>query len=120
MILGVFLSERTKESTPMALDQSVCTELLEAFKTSDGVDLIRDAVRYVFQELIESEATAQIGAERYERSEGRVTERNGHRVRLVSTKAGDVELAIPKLRKGSFFPAILEPAGVSTRPSMPS
>jgi len=84
----------------MALDQSVCTELLEAFKTSDGVDLIRDAVRYVFQELIESEATAQIGAERYERSEGRVTERNGHRVRLVSTKAGDVELAIPKLRKG--------------------
>ena len=64
----------------MALDQSVCTELLEAFKTSDGVDLIRDAVRYVFQELIESEATAQIGAERYERSEGRVTERNGHRM----------------------------------------
>jgi putative transposase len=38
-----------------------------------------------------------------------VTERNGHRVRLVSTKAGDVELAIPKLRKGSFFPSILEP-----------
>ena len=73
------------------------------------MDLIRDAVRYVFQELIESEASAQIGAERYERSEGRVTERNGHRVRLVSTKAGDVELAIPKLRKGSFFPSILEP-----------
>ena len=109
MILGVFLAERTKESTPMALDQSVCTELLEAFKTSDGVDLIRDAVRYVFQELIESEATAVIGAGRYERTEGRVTERNGHRVRLVSTKAGDVELAIPKLRKGSFFPSILEP-----------
>ena len=43
MILGVFLAERTKESTPMALDQSVCTELLEAFKASDGVDLIRDA-----------------------------------------------------------------------------
>ena len=109
MILGVFLAELTKESTPMALDQSVCTELLEAFKSSDGVDLIRDAVRYVFQELIESEATSAIGAERYERSEGRVTERNGHRVRLVSTKAGDVELAIPKLRKGSFFPSILEP-----------
>ncbi len=93
----------------MALDQSVCTELLEAFKTSDGVDLIRDAVRYVFQELIESEATGVIGAGPYERTEGRVTERNGHRVRLVSTKAGDVELAIPKLRKGSFFPSILEP-----------
>jgi putative transposase len=109
VILGVFLSERTKESTPMALDQSVCAELLEAFKSSDGVDLIRDAVRYVFQELIESEATTRIGAGPYERSEARVTERNGHRVRLVSTKAGDVELAIPKLRKGSFFPSILEP-----------
>ena len=93
----------------MALDQSVCTELLEAFKSSDGVDLIRGAVRYVFQELIESEATAAIGAGPYERSEGRVTERNGHRVRLVSTKAGDMELAIPKLRKGSFFPSILKP-----------
>ena len=93
----------------MALDQSVCTELLEAFKSTDGVDLIRDAVRYVFQELIEAEATSAIGADRYERNEGRVTERNGHRVRLVSTKAGDVELAIPKLRKGSFFPSILEP-----------
>ena len=38
MILGVFLAELTKESTPMALDQSVCTELLEAFKSTDGVD----------------------------------------------------------------------------------
>ena len=83
----------------MALD---CAELLEAFKATDGVDLIRNAVRNVFQELIQSEATAQIGAERYELSESRVTERNGHLIRLVSTKAGDVELAIPKLRKGSF------------------
>ena len=103
----------------MALDQSVCAELLEAFKTSDGVDLIRDAVRYGLQELIEAEATSVIGAGPYERSDDRVTERNGHRVRLVSTKAGDVELAIPKLRKGSFFPSILEPRRRSTRPFTP-
>ncbi len=50
-----------------------------------------------------------IGAERYERSEDRVTERNGTRPKLLSAKAGDVELRIPKLRKGSFFPSILEP-----------
>jgi putative transposase len=50
-----------------------------------------------------------IGARRYERSETRQNERNGHRPRLLSTKAGDVELHIPKLRHGSFFPAVLEP-----------
>ena len=50
-----------------------------------------------------------IGAGRYERSETRTTHRNGVRTRTLSTKAGDVELAIPKLRKGSFLPSLLEP-----------
>src|SRR4029453_15043099 len=61
------------------------------------------------QELIETEATQQIGAGRYERAETRVTDRNGSRARLVASQACDVRLRIPKLRKGSFFPAILEP-----------
>jgi len=55
----------------------------------------------VCQELIEVELSAQIGADRYERTGSRVNERNGHRPRVLSTKAGDVELAIPKLRKGA-------------------
>jgi putative transposase len=93
----------------MALSKSVASELLEAFRAGEGVDLIRESVRLVMQELIETEATEQIGAARYERSEARVTERNGARPRLVATQAGDVELRIPKLRKGSFFPVILEP-----------
>ena len=93
----------------MALSQSALSELLDAFRAGDGVDLIRDAVRLVLQELIELEATERIGAGRYERTETRVTERNGARPRLLSTQAGDVELRIPKLRKGSFFPSILEP-----------
>jgi putative transposase len=93
----------------MALPQSALSELLEAFRTGDGVDLIRESVRMVMQELIEAEATERIGAGRYERTDTRVTERNGHRTRDLSTKAGDVELRIPKLRKGSFFPSILEP-----------
>jgi putative transposase len=66
-------------------------------------------VRIVFQELIEAEAAETIGAGLYERSETRTNERNGHRSRLVSTKAGDIGLGIPKLRRGSFFPSILEP-----------
>ena len=93
----------------MALDQSVLSELLDAFRTGEGLDLVREAVTLVAQELIESELSAHIGAQRYERTESRTTERNGHRARMLSTKAGDVELAIPKLRKGSFFPSILEP-----------
>jgi transposase-like protein len=82
---------------------------LDAFRAGEGVDLVRDAVRVVLQELIEIEASEQIGAELYERTESRVTERNGHRPRLWATQAGDIELRIPKLRKGSFFPSILEP-----------
>ena len=93
----------------MALSQSAVSELLEAFRTGDGVDLIRESVRMVMQELIEAEATEKIGAARYERSDTRVTERNGSRDRLLATQAGDVELRIPKLRKGSYFPVILEP-----------
>jgi transposase-like protein len=93
----------------MALDQSVLSELLEAFRTGEGLDLIKEAAALVCQELIEVELSAQIGADRYERTAARSNERNGHRPRVLSTKAGDVELAIPKLRKGSFFPSILEP-----------
>jgi putative transposase len=53
--------------------------------------------------------SALIGVGRYERSDDRTAERNGHRSRVLTTKAGDVDLAIPKLRRGSFFPSILEP-----------
>jgi transposase-like protein len=93
----------------MALSQSAVSELLDAFRTGDGVDLIRESVRMVMQELIEAEATEKIGAAKYERTDTRVTERNGSRDRLLATQAGDVELRIPKLRKGSYFPVILEP-----------
>jgi putative transposase len=93
----------------MALDQSVLSALLDAFQSGQGLDLIKESVRTVYQELIETELTSAIGAGLYERSDDRTNERNGHRSRLLATKAGDLELAIPKLRKGSFFPSILEP-----------
>jgi len=93
----------------MALSQSAVSELLDAFRAGDGVDLIRESVELVLQALIDLEATHEIGAEPYERTETRTNERNGSRPRLLATQAGDIELAIPKLRKGSFFPSILEP-----------
>lgn len=93
----------------MAMSQSALSEILEAFRAGEGVDLIRESVRVALQELIELEATEHVGAAPYERTEDRVAERNGHRPRVLTTTAGDVELRIPKLRKGSFFPIILEP-----------
>ena len=81
----------------MALSKSVASKLLEAFRAGEGVDLIREPVRLVMQERIETEASQQIGAGRYERTEARVTDRNGSRPGLVATQAGDVELRIPKL-----------------------
>ena len=67
--------------------------------------VVQDALQY----LIEAEVTARLGAGRWERSEDRSGMRNGSRPRTVSTPAGDVEARIPKLRKGSFFPDLLEP-----------
>ncbi len=69
------------------------------------MDVIRSAVQVMMQELIEAEATAVIGAQRHERTDARTVQRNGHRPRTLSTTAGDLELAIPKLRSGSFFPS---------------
>src|SRR5829696_8836995 len=93
----------------MALSESALSDLLASLQAADGVDLVRELARWALQELIEVEASAAIGAGRYERSDARVTERNGHRPRVVSTKAGDLHVAIPKLRQGSFFPSLLEP-----------
>jgi putative transposase len=93
----------------MALDQSALNELLDALRAGGDLDVVREALALVLQALIEAEAAQQIGAGRYERSAARTTHRNGSRGRLLSTKAGDVELKIPKLREGSFFPALLEP-----------
>jgi putative transposase len=93
----------------MALDQSALSELLDALRAGGDLDIVREALALVLQSLIEAEAAQVIGAGRYERSAARTTHRNGARSRLLSTKAGDVELRIPKLREGSFFPALLEP-----------
>ncbi|WP_030512650.1 IS256 family transposase, partial [Microbispora rosea] len=92
----------------MALDQSALLDLLESLKAADADDVIRQALQAVLQALIEAEATALIGAAPHQRTETRTTQRNGYRDRLLTTAAGDLELKIPKLRSGSFFPSLLE------------
>ena len=87
----------------MALSQSVLSELLDAFRAGEGVDLVRDAVRLVMQELIEVEATEAIGADRYERSDTRVTERNGSRP-AVGDPGRRYRVADPQAAQGLVLP----------------
>jgi putative transposase len=92
----------------MALDQSALLDLLAQLKLTAVSDRIRLSTEKLYQELIDAEATAFIGAAPFERSDDRTTYRNGSRPRTLTTTAGDLELSIPKLRQGSFFPALLE------------
>ncbi len=93
----------------MALSESAVSDLLDALRVGEGTDLVRELAQWALQQLIEAEATEKIGADPWERNGERTTHRNGHRPRVLSTKAGDLQLGIPKLRKGSFFPELLEP-----------
>jgi len=72
-------------------------------------DVIRESVRAVAQELMESEISELIGAQHGERTEDRATHRNGYRPRRWDTRAGEIELQIPKIRQGSYFPSFLQP-----------
>jgi putative transposase len=92
----------------VALTESDLSELLAALKAGELTDTVRTSLEWILQQLIEAEATAVIGARPHERTESRSAQRNGHRPRVLSTAAGDVELRIPKLRTGSFFPSLLE------------
>jgi putative transposase len=77
-------------------------------KSSDA-DLLREMVGFAAQRLMELEVEARTGAGHGERSSERVNHRNGYRDRMWETRAGSVELRIPKLRRGSYFPGFLEP-----------
>jgi transposase-like protein len=74
----------------------------------DG-DVLREGVRVLAQALMEAEVSSRIGGERYERTEERTAYRNGYRTRTWDTRVGTLELAIPKVQPGSYFPSLLEP-----------
>jgi putative transposase len=93
----------------MALDQSALLELLEAMRSADDGELMRRLLASVLQLLVDAEATAFIGAEPHERTEARTNQRNGTRPKLIATATGDITVAIPKVRSGSFFPSLLSP-----------
>src|SRR5215472_16817450 len=89
----------------MTEDRLALTELLE--KAGDG-DFLRAVAEAVLQLLMEADVEGLIGAGRYERSGERSTWRNGYRERTLDTRLGSLQLRIPKLRQGSYFPPFLE------------
>jgi putative transposase len=92
--------------------EEVVRHLLE---DEEGADLVRESLRWLVQQLMEADVTDLIGAGHGERSEDRATWRNGYRTRRWDTRAGELELRIPKLRRGSYFPSFLEPRRRSER-----
>jgi len=96
----------------MTIDRMTLKALVE--KGSDD-DLLREMMAYVANRMMDLEVESLTGAAHGERSPARINQRNGYRERAWETRAGTVDLEIPKLRKGSYFPAFLEPRRASEK-----
>ena len=88
----------------MAFDSLDALEWLRKHLEEDSPDLLREMVRSFAEQLMSAEASATCGAGYNERSEERSNSRNGYRRRPWDTRAGSIDLAVPKLREGSYFP----------------
>jgi putative transposase len=85
------------------------TELLRKAELERDADFLRDGVRALAAALMELEVSRHLGAERHERSPERTGQRNGYRDRPWDTRVGTVELRVPRVRDGGYFPSLLEP-----------
>ncbi len=94
----------------MTEDRLPLAELLQ--KAGEG-DFLRSVAEAVLQLLMEADAEGLIGAGRHERSPERLNYRNGYRDRTLDTRLGQLQLRVPKLRQGSYFPPFLEPRKAS-------
>ena len=90
----------------MAKASIALTELVEKGAKDD---IVRDLLAHIVGRLMEFEIEQRCGAEYGERTEERLNSRNGYRDRLWETRAGSIDLRIPKLRRGSYFPGFIEP-----------
>jgi putative transposase len=84
-------------------------ELVRKLMGDEHADVLRETLAWFVGELMEAEVSGQIGAGLHEKSAERLTHRNGYRERTWQTRVGEIELAIPRLRSGSYFHSFLEP-----------
>src|SRR3954467_3618275 len=90
-------------------DRMTIEEVVRQVLREEHGDVIRESVRAVARELMEAEVSELIGAKLGERSEDRATQRSGCRPGRWDSRAGEIELQIPRLRQGSYFPSFLHP-----------
>jgi transposase-like protein len=111
MIVGFTPMKLTRGVTTMAETKRMTIEEVVGYLIEgEGLDFLRESLVWVVQQLMEAEVSELIGAGLGERApEERLTHRNGYRPRSWQTRAGEIELAIPKIRRGSYFPSFLEP-----------
>lgn len=90
-------------------------ELLRKADAEPSTDVLREGVRVLAEALMDLEVAQHVGAERHERTPERSGQRNGYRERTWDTRVGTIELRVPRVRDGSFFPSLLEPRTRSER-----
>jgi len=90
-------------------------EQLSKYVVEKDKDFLKEALTLLINALMDAEVTSMIGAEKYERSDNRNNHRNGYRQREWDTRLGTLQLSIPKLRHGSYFPSLLEPRKMSEK-----
>jgi hypothetical protein len=90
-------------------------DLSELLAKQDGGDFLRAVAEAVLQLIMEADVEGLIGAGKHERADQRTTWRNGYRERALDTRLGTLNLKVPKLRQGSYFPGFLEPRKTSEK-----
>src|SRR5215212_11638317 len=83
--------------------------VLRKIGLDQDTDFLREGVRVLSQALMEAEVSAQLGAERHERTPERTGQRNGYREREWDTRVGTIDLRVPRVRDGGYFPSLLDP-----------
>jgi len=108
-ISGMLLVANTYSKGELSTVTNESISLIDLAEKHADADFMREMGEWALHRLMELEVESQIGAGRHERSDTREAHRNGYRERSLETRVGTMNLKIPKLRSGSYYPSFLEP-----------
>src|ERR1700722_18940058 len=112
VIAGICCWCLSKQETPTMTATGILPKTINSLKqlaASDLPEAMRQQAQSMLSELMETEVSEQIGAAKHEQEPDRTAHRNGYRIRKLETQLGTLDVRIPKLRSGSYFPSFLEP-----------